>query len=51
MFNLDEEQASLRTLATGAYDSLNHVSSLDEIRSNHLIHIWKVRMAPPHLCL
>ena len=33
MFNLDEEQTSLKSLATDTYDSLNHVSSLEEVRS------------------
>ena len=36
MFNLDEEHTALKTLATDTYDSLNHVSSLEEVRSEHL---------------
>ena len=36
MFNLDEEQTSLKTLATETYDSLNQVGSLEEIKSDHL---------------
>ena len=36
MFNLDQEQTALKTLATDTYDILNHVSSLEEVRSEHL---------------
>ena len=36
LFNLDEKQTTLKTLATNTYDSLNHVSSLEEVRSEHL---------------
>ena len=37
MFNLDEEQMSLKTLATSnTCDNLSHVSSLEEVRSEHL---------------
>ena len=36
MFNLDEEQTSLKTLATDNYDSLNCVGSLEEIKSEKL---------------
>ena len=36
MFNLDEKQTSLKTLATDTYDSLSQVGSLEEIRSEHL---------------
>ena len=36
MFNLDEEQTSLKMLATDAYDSLNSVGSLEEVKSEHL---------------
>ena len=32
MFNLDEEQTSLKTLAADTYDSLNCISSLEEIK-------------------
>ena len=35
MFNLDEEQTSLKMLAIETYDSLNHISSLEKIRSEH----------------
>ena len=45
MFNFDEEQTSLETLVTDTYDSLNHVGSLEEIKSEH------VRMVPPYFCL
>ena len=37
MFYLDEEQTSLTMLATDTYDSLNHIGSLEEIKSEHLI--------------
>ena len=50
MFNLDEEKTSLKTLTIGTYDSLNCVSSLEEIRSEH-VNLWKVRRVPPHFCL
>ena len=36
MFNLDEEETSLKTLATEMYDSLNQVGSLEEINLEHL---------------
>ena len=37
MFNLDEEQTSLNTLATNdTHDNLSHASSLEEVRSEHL---------------
>ena len=37
MFKLDEEQISLKTLATNdTYDNLSHTNSLDDIRSEHL---------------
>ena len=36
MFNLGEEQTSLRMLMTDTYDNLNHVGSLEEIKSEHL---------------
>ena len=32
MFNLDEEQTSLKTLATDTYDSHNKINSLEDIR-------------------
>ena len=31
MYNMDEEQTSLKELATDIYDSLNRIDSLDEI--------------------
>ena len=40
----------IKTLATDTYDSLNYISSLDEVRPEHL-NLWKVRVAPPHFCL
>ena len=49
-FNLDEEKTALKTLATDTYDSLNHVSPLEEIRLEHL-NLKKVRMVPLHICL
>ena len=36
MYNVDEEQASLKTLVTDKYDSLNQVSSINEIATDHL---------------
>ena len=36
MFNLEEEQTSVKTLAADTYDSLNHTASLEEIKSEHL---------------
>ena len=36
MFNVDEEQTSLKTLATDMYDSLNWVSSINEKAADHL---------------
>ena len=36
MCNIDEEQMSLNTLVTDTYDSLNHISSVNEIKSHHL---------------
>ena len=36
MFNLDEEQTSLKTLAADIYDSLDHVDSSEEVKSEHL---------------
>ena len=36
MYNMDEEQMSLKTLATDTYDSLNEVTSIGEIESDHL---------------
>ena len=50
MFNLDEEQTSLKTLATDTYDSLNQVGSLEEIKSENL-NLQRVRMVPPYFCL
>ena len=50
MFNMDEEQTSLKTLATDTYDSLNQVSSMKEISTEHL-NLQKVRMVPLHFCL
>ena len=36
MFNLDEEQTSLKALATGTYDNLNKMNSLEDIVQEHL---------------
>ena len=37
MFNLDEEQTSLKALATNdTYDNFSCASSLEEVRSKHL---------------
>ena len=52
MFNLDEEQTALKTLATDTYDGLNRINSLEDIvvAREHL-NLQKVRMVPPHFCL
>ena len=51
MYNLDEEQTSLKTLATNdTCNNFSHTNSLEEVRSEHL-NLQKVRMAPPHSCL
>ena len=36
MYNMDEEQTSLKTLVTDMYDSLNQVSLINEIATDHL---------------
>ena len=36
LFNLHEEQTSLKTLAIDTYDGLNHIGSLEEIKSKNL---------------
>ena len=36
MYNMDEEQTALKTLATGTYDNLNGVGSIKDIASDHL---------------
>ena len=36
MFNLDEEQTSLKALATDMYDSLNKINSLENMRQGNL---------------
>ena len=36
VFNLDEEQKSLKMLATGTFESLSQVGSLEEVKSEHL---------------
>ena len=36
MFNLDEEQTSLKTLAADTYDSLSKINSLENIKQGHL---------------
>ena len=43
MFNLDEEQTSLKMLATVMYDSINKTNSLENIRQEHL-NLQEVRM-------
>ena len=46
MFNLDEEQASLKSLATNdTCGNFSHTNSLEEVRSEHL-NLQKVRMTP-----
>ena len=44
---MEEEQTSLKTLVTDTYVSLNQVTSIGEIGSDHL-NLKKVRMVPPH---
>ena len=36
MFNLEKDQTSLKTLARDAYDSLNKINSLENVRQEHL---------------
>ena len=36
MFNLDEEQTSLKGLVTDTYDSLNKINSIENMRQGHL---------------
>ena len=36
MYNMDEEQTSLKTLAMDTYDSLNRVGTIDEIAKDEL---------------
>ena len=36
MYNLDEEQTSLKALATNMYDSLNKRNSIENMRQGHL---------------
>ena len=36
MYSINEEQTSLKLLATDMYNSLNWVSSIDEIATDHL---------------
>ena len=36
MYNMDEEQTSLKTLATDTYDSIDQVTSISQIGSDHL---------------
>ena len=36
MFNLDEEQMSLKALTTEMYDSLNKINSLEDMQQGHL---------------
>ena len=36
IFNIDEEQTSLKALATDTYDSCNKVNSIENIRQGHL---------------
>ena len=50
MFNLDEDQTSLKTLATDTHDNHNHVSSVEEVRSEYL-NLYRGRMSPPHFYL
>ena len=36
MFNIDEDQTSLKTLVTDTYVSINGVGTIDEIATDHL---------------
>ena len=36
MYNMDEGETSLKTLVTDTYDSLDQVSSINEIATDHL---------------
>ena len=40
MYNMDEEETSLKTLAADNYDSLNWVTSIGETGSDHLTFRW-----------
>ena len=50
MYNMDEEQTALKTLATDTYDNFNRINSSDETIVKNL-NLQMVRMAPPHFCL
>ena len=52
LFNLDEEQTSLKTSAKDTYDSLSKTNSLEDIAlvQEHL-NLYMVRMTQPHFCL
>ena len=50
MFNLDEDQPSLRTLATDTHDSLNKINSIEDVRQGHL-NMYKLGMTPPQFYL
>ena len=36
MYNVDEEQTTLKLLATDNYDSLNRINLIDETKMDHL---------------
>ena len=36
MYNMDEEQTTLKLLATDTYDSLNKINLIDETAMDHL---------------
>ena len=36
MFNMDEEQTSLKTLVTDTYDTINRIGTVEEIAREHL---------------
>ena len=50
MYNMNEKQTSLKTLATDTCDIIDQVSLVNEIATDHL-NLKKVGMAPPHVCL
>ena len=50
MLNLDDEQTSLKPLATNTHDNLNSIHSEDNLRPGHL-NLQKVGMTPLHFYL
>ena len=52
MFNLDEEQTSLKMSATDTYNSITKINSFENMRLtlDHL-NLQKVKMTPQYFCL